>query len=47
MSVYFKEKHGNLNDLKKHHNEVIELYKAYYSLLEKENLVPTPPPAKN
>jgi bla regulator protein BlaR1 len=47
MSVYFKEKNGNLNDLKKQYNEVMVLYNSYYKLLEKENLVPTPPSAKN
>ncbi|OYX22286.1 MAG: hypothetical protein B7Z06_11900, partial [Flavobacteriales bacterium 32-35-8] len=49
MQRYFKEKKGNLDDLKKQHKEVMELYNSYQKLLGKENVLPPPPPppAKN
>ncbi|WP_100610122.1 M56 family metallopeptidase [Confluentibacter lentus] len=49
MQGYFKEKKGNLDDLKKQYKEVMELYNSYQKLLGKENVLPPPPPppAKN
>ncbi|WP_111307658.1 M56 family metallopeptidase [Confluentibacter sediminis] len=44
MQVYFKEKKGDLNDLKTQYKEVMELYNVYTALARKENVLPPPPP---
>jgi hypothetical protein len=44
MQQYFKEKKGNLNDLKTQHKEVLQLYNIYEKLATKETVLPPPPP---
>ncbi|MGE5944713.1 MAG: hypothetical protein ACM31G_10275, partial [Flavobacteriales bacterium] len=44
MQVYFKEKKGNLSELRKMYDDVMVLYNKYSDLRKKENAIPPPPP---
>ena len=44
VSLYLKEKKGNQSEIKVMYTEVMELYKKYNDLANKENLLAPPPP---